>query len=203
MREMAFSITMTLAFRPVGAFLFGLLADRYGRRLPLMIDLVFYSVVRSALRARAQLHHFPHTARALRHRHGRRMGRRRVAGHGESAARLRGVLSGLLQEGYATGNLLAAICYLLSLPALGLAAAVFPGRPAGVAGAVRAFPRERIRSLGKDAAKRSWSGTGPRHRVALEAIPLSDAADDDDELRLARHAGHVSHVPRAQWHSAP
>ncbi|HEV7502611.1 MAG TPA: MFS transporter, partial [Vicinamibacteria bacterium] len=42
---MAFTITVTLAFRPVGALLFGLLADRYGRRLPLMIDLVFYSVV--------------------------------------------------------------------------------------------------------------------------------------------------------------
>ena len=41
----AFSITLTLAFRPVGALVFGLLADRYGRRLPLMLDLVFYSVV--------------------------------------------------------------------------------------------------------------------------------------------------------------
>src|SRR6202040_2670160 len=41
----ALSITLTLAFRPVGAFFFGLLADRYGRRLPLMLDLVFYSIV--------------------------------------------------------------------------------------------------------------------------------------------------------------
>src|SRR5213594_3303308 len=39
------SIAVTLAFRPVGAFIFGLMADRYGRRLPLMIDLVFYSVI--------------------------------------------------------------------------------------------------------------------------------------------------------------
>jgi SHS family lactate transporter-like MFS transporter len=44
----ALSITLTLAFRPVGAFIFGLIADRYGRRLPLMIDLVFYSVVEVA-----------------------------------------------------------------------------------------------------------------------------------------------------------
>ena len=38
-------ITASLVTRPVGAFLFGLLADRYGRRLPLMLDIVFYSVV--------------------------------------------------------------------------------------------------------------------------------------------------------------
>src|SRR2546426_10302412 len=44
-KAIALSITVTLAFRPVGAFIFGLLADRYGRRIPLMIDLVFYSIV--------------------------------------------------------------------------------------------------------------------------------------------------------------
>ena len=43
--EIALTITLTLAFRPVGAFIFGLLADRYGRRLPLIIDLIFYSLI--------------------------------------------------------------------------------------------------------------------------------------------------------------
>src|SRR5205823_14264624 len=42
--EIAKTITVTLAFRPVGAFIFGLLADRYWRRLPLMLDLVYFSV---------------------------------------------------------------------------------------------------------------------------------------------------------------
>jgi len=50
--KIALSITLTLAFRPVGAFIFGLMADRYGRRIPLIIDLVFYSVVGSAHRLR-------------------------------------------------------------------------------------------------------------------------------------------------------
>src|SRR5262249_56756756 len=43
--KMALATTITLSFRPVGAFIFGLLADRYGRRMPLMLDLVFYSIV--------------------------------------------------------------------------------------------------------------------------------------------------------------
>src|SRR6202008_4345572 len=43
--KIALPLTAPLAVRPVGTFLFGLLADRYGRRLPLIIDLVFYSLV--------------------------------------------------------------------------------------------------------------------------------------------------------------
>src|SRR5580765_6813980 len=43
--QIALSITLTLGFRPVGAFIFGLLADKYGRRLPLIIDLIFFSIV--------------------------------------------------------------------------------------------------------------------------------------------------------------
>src|SRR6266436_1449252 len=47
-KDIALAITVTLAFRPVGALIFGLLADRYGRRLPLMIDLVFFAIVEVA-----------------------------------------------------------------------------------------------------------------------------------------------------------
>src|SRR5207244_12512224 len=43
--EVALTITITLAFRPVGAFLFGLMADKYGRRKPLMIDVIAFSVL--------------------------------------------------------------------------------------------------------------------------------------------------------------
>jgi MFS family permease len=42
---MAAAISTTLVMRPVGALIFGLMADRYGRRLPLMLDLVFFSVI--------------------------------------------------------------------------------------------------------------------------------------------------------------
>src|SRR6476659_11108158 len=44
-KDIALSIALTLGFRPVGALIFGLIADRYGRRLPLIIILLFYSAV--------------------------------------------------------------------------------------------------------------------------------------------------------------
>src|SRR5947209_15767063 len=43
--KVALSITLTLMMRPLGAFIFGWLGDRFGRRMPLMIDIVFYSVM--------------------------------------------------------------------------------------------------------------------------------------------------------------
>src|ERR1051325_7920827 len=43
--DLSYAITLTLAMRPVGAFIFGLLGDRFGRRIPLMNDIVFYSVM--------------------------------------------------------------------------------------------------------------------------------------------------------------
>jgi MFS transporter, SHS family, lactate transporter len=118
-KEIAFSITLTLAFRPVGAFIFGLLADRYGRRIPLMIDLVFYSVVEV-------LTGFAHSFAVfllLRSLFGIGMGGE--WGVGASLAmekvppKLRGFLSGLLQQGYALGYLLAAGCFFFVFPRWG------------------------------------------------------------------------------------
>jgi SHS family lactate transporter-like MFS transporter len=43
--EIALAITLTLAMRPIGAIIFGLMADRYGRRLPLMLNVIFYAVI--------------------------------------------------------------------------------------------------------------------------------------------------------------
>ena len=110
-KAIAFSLTLTLAFRPVGAFLFGLLADRYGRRLPLMLDLIFYSAVEVATGFAPNYATFL----VLRALFGIGMGGE--WGVGASLAmekvppKLRGLLSGILQEGYAVGNLLAALCY--------------------------------------------------------------------------------------------
>ena len=118
-KQIALSLTLALMFRPVGALIFGLMADRYGRRLPLMIDLVFYSIV-EVLTGLAPNYA---TFMILRALFGIGMGGE--WGVGASLAmekvppRFRGVLSGLLQEGYAMGFLLAAACYWIVLPRWG------------------------------------------------------------------------------------
>src|SRR5581483_10158532 len=118
-KAIALSITLTLAFRPLGAFIFGLLADRYGRRLPLILDLIFYSAVEVLTGFSTSYTSFL----VLRALFGIGMGGE--WGVGASLAmekvppRLRGVLSGLLQEGYAAGYLLAAICYFFVFPRWG------------------------------------------------------------------------------------
>jgi SHS family lactate transporter-like MFS transporter len=110
-KAVALSITLTLAFRPVGAFLFGLMADRYGRRLPLMIDLVFYSVVEVATGFAPTFTTFL----ILRALFGIGMGGEWGVGASLAMEKVpqkwRGLLSGVLQQGYSLGNLLAALCY--------------------------------------------------------------------------------------------
>ena len=43
--KIAYALTLTLAFRPLGALLFGIAGDRFGRRIPLMVDVIFYSLM--------------------------------------------------------------------------------------------------------------------------------------------------------------
>jgi SHS family lactate transporter-like MFS transporter len=117
--DLAFTITVTLAMRPIGAMVFGWMADRYGRRTPLMIDLVFYSLMEIAS-GMAPSYRWFLIARGL---YGIGMGGEWGVGAAlamESVpARLRGLLSGLLQEGYAVGYLLAATAYFIVFPRFG------------------------------------------------------------------------------------
>jgi len=139
--EIALSLTLTLAFRPVGAFIFGLLADRYGRRLPLMIDLVFYSVV-EVLSGLAPTYASFLVLRAL---FGIGMGGEWGVGASLVMEKVppekRGVFSGLLQQGYAAGYLLAAVCYFLVFPRWGWRPLFFIG---GVPALLAIFVRARV-----------------------------------------------------------
>ena len=110
--QIALVITMTLAFRPVGGFVFGLMADRYGRRIPLMINIGFFAVA-EILTGLAPNYKMLLIVRGL---FGVVMGGNWGVGTSlamEGAPKgKRGMLSGLLQEGYAAGNVLAALCFL-------------------------------------------------------------------------------------------
>ncbi len=117
--EIALSVTVTLAFRPVGALVFGLMADRYGRRIPLMVNLVFYALI-EVLSGLAPTYASFMVLRAL---FGIGMGGEWGVGASlvmeKVPTRLRGLFSGLLQQGYAVGYLLAALCYLVVFPRWG------------------------------------------------------------------------------------
>jgi SHS family lactate transporter-like MFS transporter len=117
--QVAFAITLTLMMRPVGAFIFGLLGDKFGRRIPLMADIIFYSVV-ELLTAFAPNFTIFLLLRAL---FGIGMGGEWGLGASLAMESLptetRGLFSGILQQGYAFGYLLAAVVYWIVFPFFG------------------------------------------------------------------------------------
>ena len=108
-RDVAVAVTITLMLRPLGALIFGWFADKYGRRLPLMIDVGLYSVLELATAFAPNLPVFI----ILRAWYGVAMGGEWGLGAALAMEALpaerRGLFSGILQEGYAVGYLLAAV----------------------------------------------------------------------------------------------
>lgn len=123
----ALALTASLAMRPVGAFVFGLLADRYGRKNILMITMIFFAVV-EVLSGLAPTYTVFLILRLL---YGIGMGGEWGVGASlvmESVEKKnRGFLSGLLQQGYAFGFLLAAAAYYFVFPHFGWRALFFIG----------------------------------------------------------------------------
>src|SRR5213593_4529830 len=117
--KVAFAITLTLMMRPVGAFIFGLLGDKFGRRIPLMADIIFYSVM-ELLTAFAPNFTVFLLLRAL---FGIGMGGEWGLGASLAMETLpteaRGLFSGILQQGYMFGYLFAAAVYGIVYPLFG------------------------------------------------------------------------------------
>src|ERR1051326_1514671 len=117
--KVAFAITLTLMMRPVGALICGWLVDKFGLRIPLMADIIFYSVM-ELLTAFAPNFTVFLILRAL---FGIGMGGEWGLGAAlamESLpARVRGLFSGILQQGDAVGYLLAALVYWIVFPHFG------------------------------------------------------------------------------------
>ena len=111
--KVAFLTTATLFMRPVGALLFGLWADRVGRRIPLMVDVLLYSIV-GFLCAFAPTFTVLIVLRML---YGIGMGGEWGLGAALAMEKIpverRGFFSGLLQAGYSMGYLLATVASLI------------------------------------------------------------------------------------------
>ena len=84
--SVAYALFLTLAMRFVGAFIFGRLGDRFGRKPILMLDIVSYSVVGALAAFAPTLWMFLALGRFVRHRDGRRVGPRQFARNGIDSA---------------------------------------------------------------------------------------------------------------------
>lgn len=130
--DVAFALTLTLMMRPIGAVIFGFFGDKFGRRVPLMVDIIFYSIMELATAFAPNFTIFL----VLRALFGIGMGGEWGLGASLAMESLpteaRGLFSGILQQGYAFGYLLAALVYWLVFP-------LFGWRGLFVAGALPAF----------------------------------------------------------------
>ncbi|HZR64273.1 MAG TPA: MFS transporter [Terriglobales bacterium] len=125
--KLVLTITATLAMRPLGAIIFGLLADRYGRRRPLMANVIFFSLIELLCGFAPNYTTFL----VLRAIYGIGMGGEWGVGASltmEAAPpKWRGILSGFLQSGYPIGYLLAALAARFVEPAFGWRAMFWVG----------------------------------------------------------------------------
>jgi SHS family lactate transporter-like MFS transporter len=130
--SVVYTLTLTLAMRPLGALFFGSLADRFGRKGPLIVCVLYFSSL-TVLSGLAPNYIFFVGCRAL---YGIGMGG--YWGIGASYAmessprRFRGVLSGMMQAGYPMGYLLAAVAMQTLAPAFGWRSVFFAGAPVAV-----------------------------------------------------------------------
>ncbi len=118
-KAVSYALFLTLAARPIGAFLFGRLADRIGRRPALMIDVLAYSVLGFASGFSPNLT----VLLVLRSLFGVAMGGEWGVGSSLAMetipAKARGIVSGLLQAGYPSGYLLASLAFWFLFPIIG------------------------------------------------------------------------------------
>ena len=179
--RVTFAITLTLMMRPLGALVFGMLGDRFGRRIPLMVDIVFYSLM-ELLTAFSPSYTVFLIFRAL---YGIGMGGEWGLGASLAMetlpAEARGLASGILQQGYSVGFLLAAVVYWTVFPHFGWRALFFVGAlPALLVIFIRArVPESEVWQ--KERARNSSSSLGAGRmlrenwRLVLHAVLLMTA----------------------------
>ena len=158
--QMTLVITMTLAFRPVGGFVFGMLADRYGRRIPFIVNVTLFSIAEISTGLARDFS----TLLVVRALFGAVMGGQWGIGASlameKAPAARRGLLSGLLQEGYAAGSVLAAIVYFAFYGRLGWRPLFFLGSLPALLLMVFVFFRVHESEVWKQTKKNGWKEQG-------------------------------------------
>ena len=201
--QIALVITLTLAFRPVGGFVFGMLADRYGRRVPLMINIglfAFAEILTGLAVSYSQL-------LLIRALFGVVMGGQWGVGASlvmeKAPANKRGLLSGLLQEGYAAGNVLAALSFFLLYGRVGWRPLFFLGSLPALLLVLLIRYGVKESDVWKQSKNTQLGRSMPRNCVTLEAFSLLTRIHDNDALCFARHSGYVSYLPAASMALQP
>jgi SHS family lactate transporter-like MFS transporter len=157
--RIALCTTLTLAMRPVGALIFGVLADRYGRRKPLMINVVFYSTLSILSGFAPGFTSFLICRMLFGIGMGGEWGVGATLAMEKVSPRWRGLLSGVLQEGYAVGNLLASAAYFTIFPHWGWRPLfIIGGAPALLALFVRFAVKES--EVWEKTKKEDWGALG-------------------------------------------
>lgn len=158
--QMALVITMTLAFRPVGGFVFGMLADRYGRRIPFMVNVALFAIAEIGTGLAPDFA----TLLVIRALFGAVMGGQWGIGASlameKAPASRRGLVSGLLQEGYAAGSVLAAMVYFALYGSLGWRPLFFLGSLPALLLIIFVFLRVHESEVWKQTKKSGWKEHG-------------------------------------------
>lgn len=152
----AVATTLTLAARPVGAAIFGYWADRAGRRMPLLVDVLFYSAIEFLTGFSSSLT----MLLVLRCLYGLGMGGEWGLGASLAMEKIpvqkRGFYSGVLQQGYPIGYLFAALAFFIITPLFGWRGLFFFG---AVPALLAAFIRMRV------GESEAWQATQERARA--------------------------------------
>lgn len=138
-KQVAEAIFWTLVMRPVGAFLFGAMAERFGRQPTLMVNVVAFSVFELGSAFAPSLTSFLVWRALFGVAMGGEWGVASALAFEVLPKEARGFFSGLLQEGYVVGNLLAAALYGLLFPHLHGTGMFTPWRVMFMIGALPAF----------------------------------------------------------------
>jgi SHS family lactate transporter-like MFS transporter len=159
-KTVVLAMTATLALRPVGAFVFGLISDRYGRRIPFTLNLFLFAVVEIFTGLAHTFIQFLIVRAIFGIVMGGQWGIGVTMAMEKVPERLRGLLSGLLQEGYAIGYLLAAAAYFFLFDRLSWRPLFFLGTIPALAAATFVAINVRESAVWTRTRQTSWGGLG-------------------------------------------